>query len=225
MKSLKFTGITGAVAVVTLLGMSASMGAGAATTNVATHAVTLHANIAAKKTIVCYKGKAVRHVVAVKPVCPKGWTTKKPAKSTAEAFHGTYNGTIALLWSASDVKATAVTGTGTGVDLGLSAVRGTGTSTPTGQTDPINGSGVLSGAGGTLNVKLATSSSATAGDTTAPTSVIVSGTATITGGTGKFAGATGTLKVSGSFNIKSTTAGTNETDNFSATLIGSVVVK
>lgn len=225
MKSLKISGITGAVALVTLLGMSSSMGASAATTGAATHNVALHASVAAKKTIVCYKGNAVHRVTALKPLCPRGWTTKKPATARTEAFSGTYRGTIAMLWSSTAVNVTALTGVGTGTDLGLSAVSGTGSSNPTSSCDPISGMGVLTGAGGTLRVKLTTSSKACAADTTAPTAVSVTGTATVISGTGKFAGTTGTLKVSGSFDVKSTTAGSSESDAFSATLVGSLKVK
>jgi hypothetical protein len=224
MKSLKITGITGAVALVTLLAMSGAIGASAATTGATTHAVTLHAN-AAKKTIVCYKGTAVRHVVAVKPHCAAGWTTKKPATAKSEAFSGTYRGTIAMLWSSSAVNVTALTGAGTGSDLGLTAVSGTGSSNPTGSCDPISGVGILSGGGSTLHLKLATSSKGCAADSAAPTAVTVTGSATVISGTGKFAGATGTLKVTGSFEIKSTTAGSSESDAFSATLTGSLKVK
>jgi hypothetical protein len=226
MKSLKFTGIAGAVALVTLLGMSSSIGASAATTSGSSHSAALSAKVAAKKkTIVCYKGKAVKHVVAVKPVCPKGWTTKKPATVKTEAFSGTYRGTIAMLWSASAVSVTSLSGTGTGADLGFAAVTGTGGANPSGSCDPINGVGVLTGGGSTLHLKLATTSKGCAADSAAPTSVTVTGSAIVTSGTGKFAGATGTLKVLGSFSIKSTTAGSNESDAFSATLTGSLKVK
>ena len=41
---------------------------------------------AASKTILCYKGTAVKKVIAAAPKCPKGWTTKKPvAKPKAKA--------------------------------------------------------------------------------------------------------------------------------------------
>jgi hypothetical protein len=201
------------------------MGAGAATNNAPSHSITLHASAAKKKTIVCYKGTAVRRVTAVNAHCPAGWTTKKPATAKTEAFSGTYSGTIAMLWSSSAVNVTALTGTGTGVDLGLTAVSGTGSSNPSGTCDPISGVGVLTGGGSTLHLKLATSSKGCAADSAAPTTVTVTGTATVVSGTGKFAGATGTLKVTGSFSIKSTTAGSSETDAFSAKLTGSLKVK
>jgi hypothetical protein len=225
MKSLRITGITGAVAIVTLLGMSGAVGAGAATNNAPSHSVTLYAAAAKKKTVVCYKGTAVRHVTAVNAHCPAGWTTKKPATAKATAFSGTYHGTIAMLWSSSAVNVTALTGTGTGTDLGLTAVTGTGSSNPSGSCDPISGLGILTGGGSTLHLKLATSSKGCAADSAAPTTVVITGTATVVSGTGKFAGTTGTLKVSGSFQIKSTAAGSNESDAFSATLTGSLKVK
>jgi hypothetical protein len=37
---------------------------------------------AATKTITCYKGTVVKKVTAVKPVCPKGYTTTKPKVTT-----------------------------------------------------------------------------------------------------------------------------------------------
>jgi hypothetical protein len=224
MKSLKFTGIAGAVALVTLLGMSSSIGASAATTSGTTPPVALSAKVA-KKTIVCYKGTAVKRVVALRPVCPKGWTTKKPVTAKTEAFSGTYHGTIAMLWSASAVSVTSLSGAGTGATLGLAAVTGTGGASPSASCDPINGVGVLTGGGSTLHLKLTTTSKGCAADSAAPTTVTVSGSAIVTSGTGKFAGATGTLKVLGSFSIKSTTAGSNESDAFSATLSGSLKVK
>jgi hypothetical protein len=205
--------------------MSGAIGASAATNSSPSHSITLHASTAAKKTIVCYKGTAVRRVTAVNAHCPAGWTTKKPATAKTETFSGTYKGTIAMLWSSSAVNVTALTGTGTGSDLGLSAVSGTGSSNPTSTCDPISGLGILTGGGSTLHLKLATSSKGCAADSAAPTTVTVTGTASVVSGTGKFAGATGTLKVSGSFQVKSTTAGSNESDAFSATLTGSLKVK
>ena len=59
----------------------------------------------------------------------------------------------------------------------------------------------------------------------APTLVTVTGAATVVKGTGKFLGATGTLAVKGSFSIKATTAGSSETDTFSATLTGKLTLK
>jgi hypothetical protein len=49
--------------------------------------------------------------------------------------------------------------------------------------------------------------------------------ATVLSGTGKFKGATGTLSFSGSFSIQSTTAGSSESDSFSATLTGTLSIK
>jgi hypothetical protein len=59
----------------------------------------------------------------------------------------------------------------------------------------------------------------------APSPVTVNGVAKILSGTGKFKGATGTLSFKGSFSIQSTTAGSSESDSFSATLTGTVTIK
>jgi len=224
MKTLKHSGTVGAIALVTALGMSVASGAGAVTTTHTNASHTLNAHVA-KKALLCYKGKAVKRIVAVKPHCPAGWSTKKPVVAKTVAFSGTYSGSMSLLWSSSDVKVTTLTGTGTGNDQGLSAVSGTGSSAPSSTCDPINGTGTLSGGGATLHLTLATTSKACAADSAAPTTVTVTGTATVTGGTGKFAGAKGTLKVSGTFSIKSTSAGSSESDNFSATLSGTLTLK
>ena len=42
------------------------------------------ANAAAKKTITCYKGTAVKKVTATSPKCPAGYTTTKPAAKVAK---------------------------------------------------------------------------------------------------------------------------------------------
>ena len=52
----------------------------------------------------------------------------------------------------------------------------------------------------------------------------VTGYATANGGTGKYKGAKGTLTLKGSFSIQSTTAGSNESDSFTASLSGSLTV-
>ncbi len=227
MKTLKKSGVLGVVAFATVVGMSAATGAFAATANHGSSSVTLSAHTA-KKTLFCYKGKLVKKVVAVKPRCPVGYTTKKPSppKAVAQAFTSTYTGSMSLLWSSSDVKVTSITGTGTGTNLGLTTLQsGTGSSNPTSTCDPINGTGTLSGPNGTLTLTLATSSQGCAAGSSAPTVVTVTGTAKVVKGTGKFLGATGTLAVKGSFSIKSTSAGSNETDSFSATLTGKLTLK
>jgi|GEM_PF-3404254 len=230
MKTLKKSGVLGAVAFATTLGMSGATGAYAATANPSNHTnhtVTLSAHVA-KKTITCYKGKLVKKVTAINPKCPVGYTTKKPAppKVTAQTFSGTYNGSMSLLWSSSDVKVTSISGTGTGTNLGLTTLKsGTGSSSPTSTCDPISGTGTLSGPTGTLVLTLATTSQGCAVGSAAPTLVTVTGSAKVVSGTGKFLGATGTLAVKGSFSIKSTTAGSNESDTFTATLSGKLTLK
>jgi len=204
---------------------------------------------AASKTILCYKGTAVKKVNSAK--CPTGWTTKKPAakpvakpaattpattatpkpttstKPTAGtvAFSGTYKGKVALLWSDSDVRATSVTATGSGNISGLDELTGTGFAAPQNQCDTFDGSGVFSGGGNTLKVIFDSTAKACAEDGDAPTTINLTGGATITGGTGKFAGATGTLKVTGSFPIKSKTAGFGESAAMTLTLNGNINTK
>ena len=198
------------------------------------------ASAATKKTIICYKGKIVKKVSAVSPKCPKGYTTKKPVvKATVKptpstsvkptsgtvAFSGTYKGKIAVLWSDSDVRATSVTGAGTGNLLGLDQLTGNGSSAPQSQCDGFDGSGILSGGGNTLKVTWDSSAKACAADGAAPTSITITGNAAITGGTGKFAGATGTLKATGTFAIKSKDAGFSESAALTLTLIGNIITK
>ena len=202
------------------------------------------------KTITCYKGTSVKKVRAVSPKCPKGWTTKKPvakpstsptkvataspkpsaspSKSTSAtpvAFSGTYKGKITLLWSDSDVRATSVNGVGTGTIAGLVELSGSGSAAPQAQCDGIDGSGVLSGGGNTLKVTFDSTAKGCAADGDAPTVITITGNAVINGGTGKFAGATGTLKVTGSFAIKSKDAGFGESSAFSLTLSGTINTK
>lgn len=197
------------------------------------------ANAVTKKTITCYKGTAVKKVSAASPKCPKGWTTKKPVvKATAKpsttptkatsgvvAFSGTYKGKMSVLWSDSGVQASSITATGTGTTLGLDTLSGTGSSSPQSQCDSIDGSGVLSGGGNTLKVTFDSNAKACAAEGAAPTAVNITGTASITGGTGKYAGATGTLKVTGSFAIKSNQAGFGETTALTLTLTGNINTK
>ena len=194
------------------------------------------AHAAAKKsTITCYKGTATKKVTAVSPKCPTGYSTKKPvatkpttpvaAGASTIAFSGTYKGSLSMMWSDSDVTVTSLTGTGTGTDIGDSKLSGTGSAAPSAQCDPINGTGTIVGSAGTLNVKMDTDAQGCAEDGAAPTTVNVTGKAVITGGTGKYVGASGKLAMVGSFNVKSTTAGSTEKDDFKVTLTGTITLK
>ena len=198
---------------------------------------------AATKTITCYKGTAVKKVSSANPKCAVGWSTKKPvvkttakpaatpapssapAKAGALAFSGTYKGTIAMLWSDSSVQATAVTATGSGNIFGLDQLTGSGSSAPASQCDSINGAGTISDGTNTLKANFDTASKGCAKDAEAPTAVEITGNAVITGGTGKYAGATGTLKVTGSFSIKSTSAGFKESSPLTLTIAGNITTK
>lgn len=168
---------------------------------------------------------------SVKPLAPVAHTaladhaTKRVTKITHVAFHGTYSGTIGLLWSSSGVKATSVSGKGTGTD-GANTVSGSGVGSAASTCDPFSGAGALTGASGLkLRVVSSTKTQACAVNSAAPTPVTVKGVATILSGTGKFKGASGTLSFNGQFSIKDTTAGSNESDSFTATLTGTVTIK
>ena len=190
--------------------------------------------VAKPTTINCYKANATKKVTAVAPKCATDWTTKKPvAKPTPTpvstktssastiVFNTTYKGKISTLWSDSDVQAT-VNATGSGI---LDTMVGAGSSAPASQCDSVIGNGTLSGPGGTLTIKSDSSGKGCATDGAAPTSVALTGNAVITGGTGKYAGATGTLKVSGTFSVSSTGAGTKESSALTITLSGNIVTK
>ena len=152
---------------------------------------------------------------------------KPKPKIVRVAFKGAYKGTIAMLWSSTGVKATAVTGTGTATYLGKSKLAGTGSAPASNTCDPLTGTGTLIGAGSKLVLKIIapSTSQACAAGQAAPTSVSVKGIAKVLSGTGKYKGVTGTLKFTGSFSIKSTTAGSSETDAFSAALNGVLSIK
>ena len=153
-------------------------------------------------------------------------------KTVKVAFKGSYKGTMKFLWSSSTVAATIVSGRGTGTYMAGGTMTGHGTGADTAYSDPFSGTGVLSGAGSKLMVSvIKTSSSASVADGTTsgpqspPTTVTVVGKAKVTGGTGKWKGASGTLKFSGSFSVANSTAGTTESDSFTATLSGPLTVK
>ena len=198
---------------------------------------TTSASGATTKSITCYKGTAKGIVKAVSPKCPIGWKITKPVtpkpvatKSAipatgATAFNSTYKGTIAMLWSDSNVTATKVTATGTGSNLGLTELSGSGSSSPASQCDLIAGAGTLSGPSGTLKMTLDTSAKGCAAESAAPTSVAITGNAVVNSGTGKYVGASGTLKINGTFTIKSTTAGSSENSTFTLNLSGNLILK
>jgi hypothetical protein len=182
----------------------------------------------AAKTITCYKGTAVKKVTAASPKCPKGWSTKKPATTASKsvALNLEFTGSGQVVWSSSDVKATGITGKGGSATLGLTALTASGDANPQNQCTPIRGSGQITGSGGSISFKLDTKATACGADDAAPTTVTLEKTtATVTGGTGKYVGATGTLTVTGSFKIGSTSAGTKETQAFTAKFTGTITTK
>jgi hypothetical protein len=184
---------------------------------------------AANKTITCYKGTLTKKVTAVFPKCAAGWSTTKPKTASSAtsgvAFSGTYKGKMTMVWSDSGVKITNLTATGTGSTLGMNDMTGTGAAAPQNQCDAFIGTGIFGGGGNTITVKVDPSAKACADGDAAPTGVTVVGNAVITGGTGKYSGASGTLKASGTFNIKSTDAGSSESAAFTLTITGNIVPK
>jgi hypothetical protein len=188
-------------------------------------------SFAAAKSITCYKGTVVKKVTTAK--CPTGYSTTAPkaaapakvASSGPVALNATYKGTMKLVWSDSDVKVSGVTATGTGATGGLISLSGTGGSAPSSQCDAINGSGVLGTGADTVQVSFDTTTQGCADSDAAPANVKLTGNAVVKGGTGKYAGATGTLKATGTFAVKSTSAGFTETQALTLTLIGTITTK
>ena len=200
---------------------------------------------AANKTITCYKGKIVKKVTAKAPKCPTGYTTKKPvAKPTSSvsakptttatspavasnkfAFNGTYKGKMSIIWSDYDVRATSVSGDGTGTIFGMDSLSGSGSSEPSTQCAGLDGLGVISGGGSSIKVTFDTSAKVCAEEGAAPTTVNITGFAVVNSGTGKFSGATGKLKAVGFFNIKSADAGASESSVLTLTLTGEITTK
>ena len=187
------------------------------------------------------------------PKCPTGYTTKKPvpkptvkatvkpttaatAKPTTAAttpastsnkfaFNGTYKGKMSIIWSDYDVRATSVSGDGTGAIFGMDSLSGTGASSPSTQCAGLDGTGVISGGGSSIKVTFDTSAKVCAEDGAAPTTINLTGFAVVNSGTGKFAGATGKLKAVGYFNIKSADAGASESSVLTLTLTGEITTK
>ncbi len=199
---------------------------------------------AANKTITCYKGKIVKKVTAKAPKCPTGYSTNKPvAKPTAAAtvkptaapvpsaasnkfaFNGTYKGKMSIIWSDYDVRATSVSGDGTGAIFGMDSLSGNGEAAPSTQCAGLDGTGVISGGGSSIKVTFDTSAKVCAEDGAAPTTINITGFAVVNSGTGKFAGATGKLKAVGYFNIKSADAGASESSVLTITLTGEITTK
>lgn len=194
---------------------------------------------AVKKTITCYKAKLVKKVVAVSPKCPTGWSTKKPVvkvtptpkptsttvKPTTVAFTATYKGKMSVLWSDSNVTATNVNLTAASAPLSLTQLTGQGVSSPANSCDAIMGSGVLGSGSDTIKLSFDNTTKGCADSDAAPATISLTGTANITGGTGKYATATGSFKVTGTFYIKSSSAGFAESPSITINLNGSITTK
>ena len=189
----------------------------------------MSAATAAAKTITCYKGTIVKKVTTAK--CPTGYSTKKPVvkatipATSAIAFQGNYTGKVSLLWGDGYVQVTSVKATGTGEVGDFAELSGTGSAAPAAQCDSFAGSGTLGTGANTIKVAFDTSAKGCAADDSAPTKITFSGNAVIKSGTGKYATAKGTFKVTGSFSIQTSAAGTSETDAFSMSATGSITLK
>lgn len=190
------------------------------------------ANAAAKKTITCYKGTVVKKVTATSPKCPAGYTTTKPAATTATkagsvAFSGTYKGKISILFGDGNlIQVTKVDATGTGNVSGLSGMSGSASAVPASLCDNFDGKGVISGGGNSLNLTFDSSSQGCADSDSAPATITIKGSAKITGGTGKYAGASGTLAVKGTFDINSKgIVNSSESTSFTLDLSGNIITK
>jgi hypothetical protein len=171
---------------------------------------------------------------SVKPVAPAAHTvlSSHAAKIKKVAFKATISGKLALLWAASSVTASSVSGSGAATNMGTATLSGSGTAPFTGSTEcePMTGKGTLSGAGSTLSITVAPQSSnaaqACGAGSSTPTPVTVSkGVAKVTAGTGKYKGATGILNFKAVFVVNSTTSGSSESDSFTATIAGTLTIK
>ncbi|CAB4366414.1 MAG: hypothetical protein F2768_00300 [Actinobacteria bacterium] len=187
---------------------------------------------AAKKTITCYKGTSTKKVTTAK--CPTGWSTKKPTavkpapgtpSAKTVAINGNYTGTVSLLWGDTYVQVTSVKATGTGTVADLGEFVGSGAAAPASQCDTFDGAATLGTGADTIKVAFDSSAKGCAEDDSAPTKITFSGNAVIKSGTGKYAGASGTFKVSGSFSIKTITAGSKESTPFTMSAAGNITLK
>lgn len=171
-------------------------------------------------------GTALAGAVTTRANASTHHLTALATKTVKVAFKGSYTGTIGLLWSSTGVTVTGLHGSGTSSLAGKTSVSGIGSGTAASTCDPFAGTGTIAGGGSTLKLKIVSSSKqqACAAGSAAPTLVSVTGSATVTGGTGKFRGAKGTLALKGTFSIQSTSAGSSESDSFTASLTGSLTV-
>ena len=112
-------------------------------------------------------------------------------------FLANYSGTATTKVTDS-IAAISASGTGTATTVGKGSITGLGSGDTSQQPCvPLTGTGVLSGPGGKLTVKVTPGSSA-CGDQTGE-SFAISGHATVLKGTGKLARAKGTLKMTGTY--------------------------
>ena len=145
------------------------------------------------------------------------------------SFSATYLGTVKILWTSTGASGT-MSATGKATTLGTGSLVATGATksfSTSSSSDPLSGTAVLKGAGGSLSISALNVSAATtaaaAPTSSAPDPVVISGTVKVTKGTGKFAGAKGTLNVHATFSVNTTTGA--ESQSFVTTLKGTLSVK
>ena len=148
------------------------------------------------------------------------------------AFKGSYNGSLTFLLTSvastsTSASVTSVSGKGTSTDLGSTTLTGTGTVPATAASAGFHftGNGKLSGAGGTLTLKILSKNSSGAAPENAAGTVSLTGTATVVSGTGKLKGATGSLKFSGSFAISNDGVSGSQSPAFTSKLSGTLTIK
>lgn len=145
------------------------------------------------------------------------------------SFTSSYVGNVKMLFGASSVSG-SMNGAGKGTTLGQGTVTATGVTTSfstSSASDPLSGTALLKGPGGSITLKAvsvsASTTSSAAPTVTSPDPVVIAGTVKVVKGTGKFAGATGTLLVHASFTVR--TISGSATQKFTATLKGTLSVK
>jgi hypothetical protein len=115
-------------------------------------------------------------------------------------FTAKYAGTVTEKVNGNTIVA-AVKGSGSGKLVGVSKLAGTatGTTSPESACAPFFGPGTITGAKGTLKLKVVAGSRACAAGEDDRDNISFSGTATVTGGSGKFKKTRGSLHFSGHY--------------------------
>jgi hypothetical protein len=149
-------------------------------------------------------------------------------KTRKIAFKASYSGTLTFLLtgssSSSSASVTSVTGHGPATLLGTSTLSGTGNVPATASSSGFHftGTGKIVGHGGSLSLRIVSSSGNAPEDTAGV--VTLSGSVKIISGTGSFKRATGTLKFSGDFAIANDGTTGTQSPAFSSKISGTITV-